>query len=267
MSTDLTSAFARLVDIMARLRAPGGCPWDREQSRETLRPYVIEEAYEVLEAIDHDDPEGLRDELGDLLLQVVFHAEIARERGEFDVADVCRAIGDKLERRHPHVFADVTVRDSEEVARNWAAIKARERVAKGGSDTALAGVPASLPALLAAERLGEKASRVGFDWSSVAGVIEKVREELGELEAAVAARDGAATGHELGDLLLAVANLGRHLDHSAEMVLRAANARFACRFQEMERQALRDGVPLRERSPDTLERLWQDAKRSVDGRR
>jgi MazG family protein len=256
-------AFTRLVNIMDRLRAPGGCPWDREQSRESLRPYLIEEAYEVLDAIDERDPASIKDELGDLLLQVVFHAQIAAEQGDFDVADVCTAICDKLERRHPHVFGSTVVRDSAEVTRNWAAIKAEEREARGASRTAIAGLPSSLPALLTAHRLGEKASRVGFDWSSVDGVLAKVREEFRELEDALAAGDINHAADELGDLLLALASLGRHLGHSAELTLRSATGRFRARFREMERQADAEGRPLSGRAPEDLDHLWREAKRAL----
>jgi len=252
--------FIRLVDIMARLRAPGGCPWDREQSHRSLRPYLIEEAYELLEAIEREDAEGIKEELGDLLLQVVFHAQVAAERGDFDIGDVCSAISQKLERRHPHVFGTLSVRNSAEVIRNWGRIKAGERLGRGGSASTLAGVPASLPALLGAERLGEKARRVGFDWPSIEAVLAKAREELEELESAVAAANEDETRAELGDLLLTLASVGRHLGHSAELALRAAAARFVARFQEMERRANTDGTPLDERSAEDLDRLWQAAK-------
>jgi MazG family protein len=257
------TAFTRLVHIMARLRGPDGCPWDREQSHATLRPYVIEEAYEVLDAIDNEDPAELRDELGDLLLQVVFHAQLAAERGDFEIADVCTAICDKLERRHPHVFADITVRDSTEVVRNWAHIKAEERSARGKSRSAVGGLPASLPALLTAERLGEKARRVGFDWPSIDQVLLKVREELQELEQAIAADEATHAGAELGDLLLTLASVGRHIGSSAELALRAATARFVDRFRAMERQASADGVPLEGRSAGDLDRLWRAAKQEL----
>src|SRR5881296_87030 len=157
----VAKAFTRLVDLMARLRAPGGCPWDREQTPETLRPYLLEEVYEVLEAIDHGDAEAIRDELGDLLLQIVFQSQLAAEAGRFTVADVASAIADKLVRRHPHVFGDVQVRDAQEVVRNWRRIKAEERRGKGEDDDVFAGVPAALPALLRAEQLGEKAAQIG----------------------------------------------------------------------------------------------------------
>jgi MazG family protein len=252
----------RLVDIMARLRGPGGCPWDREQSHSTLRPYLIEEAYEVLEAIDAGDPHALREELGDLLLQVVFHAQIASERGEFGLAEVCAAVADKLERRHPHVFAEVTVRDSAEVLRNWARIKTSERERDGRESGVLAGVPSSLPALLYAHRIGEKAARVGFDWSTTADVLAKVREELGELEHAVAAGDAVAAGEELGDVLFALASVGRHLGRDAEQALRGALSRFVSRFRAMEHANAASGVPLHDRSPEELERLWNAAKQA-----
>src|SRR5438552_177454 len=233
----VTEAFTRLVDLMARLRAPGGCPWDREQTPASLRPYLLEEVYEVLEAIDADDPAHLRDELGDLLLQIVFQSEIAAEAGRFTVADVARAIADKLVRRHPHVFGDVQVRDAGEVVRNWRRIKAEERRTAGEDGDLFAGVPEALPALLRAEQLGEKAGHVGLDWSDARGVLEKLREETAELAAAIAAGDPAAIEHELGDLLLAAASLGRHLAVSAEMALRAANDRFVARVRRLEAAA------------------------------
>src|SRR5438309_2617442 len=211
----VAEAFTRLVDIMARLRAPGGCPWDREQTPASLRPYLLEEVYEVLEAIDAGDAAHLRDELGDLLLQIVFQSQLAAEEGRFDAADVARAIAAKLVRRHPHVFGDVQVRDADEVIRNWRRIKSEERRAKGDDHDLFAGVPQALPALLRADQLGEKAGHVGLDWTDAAGVLEKVREEQRELEAAVASADRGAIEHELGDLLLAVASLGRHLGVSA----------------------------------------------------
>src|SRR5438477_215235 len=205
----VAEAFTRLVDLMARLRAPGGCPWDREQTPASLRPYLLEEVYEVLEAIDAGDAAHLRDELGDLLLQIVFQSQLAAEAGRFTVAEVAHAIADKLVRRHPHVFGDVEVRDAGEVVRNWRRIKAEERRTAGEDGDLFAGVPAASPALVRAEQLGEKAGHVGLDWPDARGVLEKLREETAELEAALAAGDRAASEHELGDLLLAAASLGR----------------------------------------------------------
>jgi tetrapyrrole methylase family protein / MazG family protein len=259
-----SAAFGRLVEIMARLHGPGGCPWDREQTHATLRPYLIEETYEVLEAIESGDAGALRDELGDLLLQVVFHAQLATEAGQFDAADVARAIAAKLVRRHPHVFGDVQVRDADEVIRNWRRIKSEERRAKGEDHDLFAGVPQALPALLRADQLGEKAGHVGLDWPDAAGVLEKVREEQRELEAAVASADRAAIEHELGDLLLAVTSLARHLGVSAELALRAASDRFVDRARRTESAARARGVALADLSPDEIERLWEEAKRGSD---
>src|SRR5438128_43874 len=193
-------AFGRLVDIMARLRGPGGCPWDREQTPETLRPYLVEETYEVLDALDRGEPSAVRDELGDLLLQIVFQSELAAEAGRFTIADVARAIADKLVRRHPHVFGDTAVRDASEVMRNWSRIKAEERRAAGLDDDLFAGVPAALPALMRAEKLGAKARHAGLDWPDAGGVLAKVREEVDELARAVADGDRDAVTHELGDV-------------------------------------------------------------------
>lgn len=257
-------AFIRLVEIMARLRGPGGCPWDREQTPASLRPYLVEETYEVLEAIDGGDPAALRDELGDLLLQIVFHAQLAAEAARFTAADVARAIAAKLVRRHPHVFGDVQVRDADEVVRNWRRIKGEERREKGEDHDVFAGVPAALPALLRADQLGEKAAHVGLDWSAAPAVLEKVHEEGHELEAAIASGDRAAIEHELGDLLLALASLGRHLGVSAELALRAANDRFVARARRADAAARIEGLRLADLAPGDVERLWQAAKRSSE---
>jgi len=256
----LADTFLRLVDIMARLRSPGGCPWDREQTPESLRPYVIEEAYEVLEAIERDDPDALRDELGDLLLQVVFQAQLAAEAGRFTITDVASAVTDKLVRRHPHVFGDVEVRDADEVMRNWRRIKAEERHARGGEHDPLASVPAALPALVRAQQLGEKAHQLGFDWPDVAGVLAKLREEQAELEAAVAAGDRTAAACELGDVLLTLTSVARHLDVPAEMALRDAADRFVARARRVEAGARARGAALADLDPAERERLWALAK-------
>jgi MazG family protein len=256
----VAETFTRLVDIMARLRAPGGCPWDREQTPESLRPYLLEEVYEVLEAIDAGDSAAVRDELGDLLLQIVFQSQLAAEAGRFDVSDVARAIADKLVRRHPHVFGDVAVRDADEVVRNWRRIKAEERRAAGKEDDVFAGVPAALPALVRAQQLGEKAAQVGFDWAAASAVLAKVREEQEELTQAIASRDTAAIEHELGDLLLALTSLGRHLDVSSEIALRAANDRFVSRVRRAEASARARGLELTDLGPEELDRLWIEAK-------
>jgi len=257
---EIGAAFLHLVEIMARLRAPGGCPWDREQTPETLRPYVIEEAYEVVEAIESGDPAALRDELGDLLLQVVFHAELATEAGRFGIADVARAIAEKLVRRHPHVFAGVAVRDADEVVRNWKKIKAEERRARGEAPATLADVPVALPALTRAQQLGEQAAHAGLDWPDVAGVLAKLREEQAELEAAVAAGDRDAARRELGDVLLTCASVARHLDVPAEMALRDATARFVARVGRVEAAAVARGTSLDTLDAAELDRLWAAAK-------
>ena len=243
-------SFVRLVEIMARLRSPGGCPWDREQSPESLRPYVIEEAYEVVEAIER----------GDLLLQVVFQSQLAAEAGRFTIADVAAAIADKLVRRHPHVFGDVEVRDADEVMRNWRRIKAEEQRARGIEPDPLAGVPAGLPALARAQHLGEKARQLGLDWPDITGVLAKLREEQAELEAAVAAGDRTAAAQELGDVLLTLTSIARHLDVPAEMALRDATDRFVGRARRAANVAATRGTALADLAEDERERLWALAK-------
>jgi MazG family protein len=252
-------AFADLIRIMERLRSPGGCPWDREQTHHSIKPYLIEEAYEVIEAIERDDDAELPEELGDLLLQIVFHAQMAQERGAFAIEDVVRAICDKMVRRHPHVFGDLEVKDAEEVLRNWSRIKAEER--RDQEDTsALAGVPRAMPALLRAQRLGEKASRVGFDWQSAAPVLDKLQEELDELRAALQLGDPEAVEAELGDLLYAAANFARHADVNAEDALTKASDRFSRRFRYIEEQLAAQGKDIRATPLDQQEALWQQAK-------
>lgn len=254
-------ALERLLSIMTRLRAPGGCPWDREQTLQTLRPYVLEETYEVLEAIEGGDPREHCEELGDLLLQIVFQAELRREEGAFAFADVADAISDKLVRRHPHVFGDAEVRDAEGVMRQWVALKREEKAARGGGKSVLEGVPRDMPALARADRLTEKASRVGFDWPDAAGARAKVVEELAELDEAVAAGDARRVEEELGDLLFAVANLGRKLSVPPEEALRNAVGRFIERFRHVERRLEERGVPPGESTLEEMDGLWDEAKR------
>jgi MazG family protein len=252
-------AFKELVEIMQRLRAPGGCPWDREQNHASIKPYLIEEAYEVAEAIDDNDFDELRKELGDLLLQVVFHAQMANETGRFNIEDVVRGINEKMTRRHPHVFGNVEVDGADEVLRNWSRIKSEER--KGTSDNSVvAGVPRALPALLRAHRLGEKASHIGFDWSQPAEVLAKVDEELAELRTAIAGGNEAETRHEIGDLLLALSSLGRHLGVHTEDALQAASDRFIERFRYVERRLAELHRNPHDASPEELNRLWDEAK-------
>jgi ATP diphosphatase len=255
----------RLLEIMARLRAEGGCPWDRAQDLKSLRPYLVEETYEVLDEMDRVAEGGrwraLCEELGDLLFQIVFHAQLASELGEFDLADVAQAISDKIVRRHPHVFGGVQVQGAEEVLQNWARLKAEERRRKTGSEgSVLDGVPSAAPALLRAERLTEKASRIGFDWPDIGGVRKKLDEELGELDRAIATGDRAAVEHELGDVLFSLANLARFLATPAEDALRAANRRFIRRFQGVEEGLRTRGVAFGEATLAQMDALWEEAK-------
>ncbi len=256
--------FQRLVDLMRRLRSPDGCAWDREQTLESLRPFVIEETYEVVDAIDRGDPDALRDELGDFLLEAVFLAQISAERGDFEIADSLQAICDKLVRRHPHVFgeqaADGRSPDAGEVKRQWEQIKADEQKAAGRPASALGSIPESLPALLRAYRLGKRAATVGFDWPDAAGVEGKVAEELAELAAARAGGSAAEVEEEIGDLLFAVANLARHLEVDPESALRAANGKFSTRFEALEARLRERGVALRDATLDEMEAEWERVK-------
>ena len=255
-SPDAGPRFVELLTMMARLRGEGGCPWDREQTRETLRPFLVEETYEVLDALDADDPAHIREELGDLLFQVVFHAEIACERGEFSMADLLEALITKMTRRHPHVFGDRPVSSAAEALAQWEAIKGAEK--HGAS--ALAGVPRALPALHRAQRVQHKAARVGFDWSDAAGALEKVREELGEVAEVLRQGDGTALRDELGDLLFSVVNVARLSSVDPEGALQAAVDRFSRRFASMEEAARDEGRELTGLSLAELEELWTRAK-------
>lgn len=255
-------AFEELVRIMERLRGPGGCPWDREQTHQSIKRYLIEEAHEVAEAIDRQDFGELCSELGDLMLQIVFHAQMAREAGRFTIEDVVRGITEKMRRRHPHVFGDVEVSGANEVLRNWARIKQEEKQAQEDRSL-LSGVPRSLPALQRAHRLGEKASHVGFDWPDAPAVLSKVREELTEFEQALAARHHDRAAEELGDLLFACASLARHLRLHAEDVLQAANERFLARFRWMEGQLEAAGKDPHALAVEEWDRLWTQAKQAT----
>ena len=258
---DPTVAIARLLSIMDKLRDPGGCPWDREQTLRTLTPYLLEEAHEVIEAIESGDADHHREELGDLLFQVVFQSRIAREEGKFDFAGVCDAISEKLTRRHPHVFGDVTVSGSREVVKNWERIKAEERKEKGQAErSAIGGVPVALPALVRAERLTEKAGAVGFDWPDARSVLAKVREELAELEKELDGGTPARVEAELGDLLFAVANLGRWVKVHPEEALRGTLRRFESRFQHIEARLREKGKSPRDSDLPEMDALWNEAK-------
>jgi ATP diphosphatase len=255
----------RLVEIMARLRAQDGCPWDREQDLRSLRPYLTEEAFEVLDEMDRVAEGGpwrpLCEELGDLLFQIVFHARLAEELGEFSMADVSASISDKLTRRHPHVFGEKQADGTPQVLANWAKLKAQERKEKTGREgSVLDGVPTGAPSLLRAERLTEKASRIGFDWPSLQEVRAKLYEELGELDEAIASGNRDELEHELGDVLFSLANLARFIQTPAEDALRMASRRFTTRFQHIESALRAEGVPLGEATLEHMERHWQAAK-------
>lgn len=263
------TTLPKLVGIMRQLLGPEGCPWDRKQTLESLRPYVIEEAFEVVDAIDQGEPEALREELGDLLLQVVFQAELARSKGWFGADGVIDAICEKLVRRHPWVFGNEPVENADDAMNQWERIKAEEkrlRAERGLAPKptgALSGVPVALPALLRAMRVGEKASAAGFDWLDAQGPREKVDEELRELDEAVRNGDKAHQQDELGDVLFALANFARKQGLDAEAALRGTLDRFSRRFRHVEEQAETAGRSLKNMSQDELDELWNQAKRSV----
>ncbi len=255
-------SFPRLVQVMQRLLAPDGCPWDREQDFASLRRYVLEEACEVIDAIDADDRKELREELGDLLLQVVFLGELARREGSFGPDDIVAAIVDKLVSRHPHVFGDLQLEDSDQVLDNWERLKAVERKERGNDKGVLGGVPSSLPALVRAQRVGDKVRRVGFDWEAVDGPRSKLNEELTELDLAMAEGDKTRVSAELGDTLFALVNLARHLEIDAEAALRGTIRKFESRFSHVEQRVnekhggfAQGKLPLQQ-----LEAYWREAK-------
>ena len=266
--------FAEAAAIMHRLRAPGGCPWDRKQTFDSIRKYTLEETYEVFDAIERRDWTELKDELGDLLLQILFYAEMAAEEGHFTIKDVIEGLNRKLVRRHPHVFGEEAAAaagnsatglsvdniDAAQVLRNWDEIKTREKAHKSASEGRLEAIPRSMPALAEAAKLGSKAAKAGFDWPDTSGLLEKLREETAELEAEIKTGEQARkrAEQELGDLLFTAVNLARHLKVDPELALRDTNARFRSRFRAMERES---GRPLEQLSSNELEALWANAKR------
>ncbi|HPQ37330.1 MAG TPA: nucleoside triphosphate pyrophosphohydrolase [Synergistaceae bacterium] len=264
--------FERLQEIMRRLRAPGGCPWDREQTLESLRPYIIEEAYELVEAIEKREEKGIVEECGDLLLQVFFIAQIARETGAFDMGDILQGVSDKLERRHPHVFGEVRVDSSDEVSVNWERIKAEERAEKGTSSSGeeerksmLGGIPRSMPSLLRSFEMQRRAAKVGFDWpkGDCTPVLEKVKEEMAEIQE-VLARDpenSEELENEMGDLLFAVVNLGRHLGVNSELALQKGCMKFLRRFSAVEREVNEGSRSWESYSLEELDAFWEEAKK------
>jgi tetrapyrrole methylase family protein/MazG family protein len=262
--------FADLVELMARLRAPDGCPWDRKQDHRSLRTHLLEETYEALDAIDAADDESLQDELGDVLLQVLFHAQIAREAGRFTIDDVLTRLHEKLIRRHPHVFGDSRVHDPEAALARWEALKAEEREANGEAgpegDSLLNGIPRSLPALLVAAEMTRRAARVGFDWSQAEEVLAKLEEEVEEVRGAVAAGDGDRLEDEVGDLLFVVVNLARKLGQDPEIALRRTNLKFLQRFRAIEEELSRQGKSLEEATLEEMDALWEQSKKKESGR-
>ena len=255
------SSFTELVEVMARLRAPNGCPWDREQTHATLKPYLLEETYEALEAIDIGDDDELCKELGDVLLQVVFHAQIAAEENRFGIEEVARAIVDKLIRRHPHVFADVEVDGSEQVLQNWEQIKKQERQELGDATPSLLdGIPKQLPALMRAQRMQARVSRQGFDWDKIAGPLDKVEEEFAELRQAWASGETPAIEDEFGDLLFALVNTGRFLNVDSEQALRQSTDKFERRFRALEEAVRTSGKEISALSLQELDTIWDEIK-------
>ena len=254
-------AFRKLVEIMARLRGEGGCEWDRAQTHETLRQYLVEETHEVVDAIRKKEPSLLCEELGDLLLQILFHARIAQENGEFDISDVLSSISGKMVRRHPHVFGGTRADSPEAVSRQWEHIK--RTVENRTHASIVGGVPRDFPSLLRASKISKKAARAGFDWERTEQVLEKVEEEFGELKDAMAGEDAERIEHEFGDVLFALVNLARFLHLNPEIAMMAANDRFERRFREMEKIAMESGHSIEAADMATLEDLWRRAKKAT----
>jgi len=256
------------VRLQEKLRSPGGCPWDREQTHESLRTYLLEETYEVLEAIQARDSSKLASELGDLLLQIIFHAQLAQEAGQFDIGAVIEGIHRKMVRRHPHVFGDARAKTSAEVLKNWEQLKAEERESHRGepasashaSPSLLDGMARTLPALLEAYQLTRRASRIGFDWDDLGGLLGKLREEVAELHQALESGNRFRVEEEVGDLLFVAANVARFLDLDPEIALKKANRKFTTRFQQMEQEMAHRGGRLADTSKEEMETLWEQAK-------
>jgi MazG family protein len=260
--------FEKLVEIMTTLRGPNGCPWDKQQNRDTLKPMLVEETYEVLEAIDNRDPEGLVEELGDLLLHIVFHAQLGKESGEFDINRIVDGLCDKLIRRHPHVFGTDSASSAEEVIKNWETIKAEEKAKKLKDGTPaerslLEGIPSKLPAIHEAHQISSRAARVGFEWPDIEGVFDKLEEETHELREAMTGPEDSRQARledEIGDILFVIVNLARFLSIDSESALKRSNRKFKARFQYMESQLAKVGKSLDGTSLTEMERLWQEAK-------
>jgi tetrapyrrole methylase family protein/MazG family protein len=257
LSKKESANFSKLKNIIARLRGPHGCPWDKKQTHASLKPFLIEESYEVLQALDEGVPEKIRDELGDLLLQIMLHAQIAEESGQFDIDDVIRSISNKLIHRHPHVFGGREVKDVDEVEQNWEALKQEERME---GESILAGMPGQMPALAYSQSMQRRVAGVGFDWEKVEEIIDKLAEEVSEIKGAANQQEKA---YEFGDLLFTLANIARRIDIDLEMALRSANQRFYRRFTYMEEVCRQRGLNLASLSLDEQNALWEEAKRGL----
>ncbi|MBI3354392.1 MAG: nucleoside triphosphate pyrophosphohydrolase [Nitrospirae bacterium] len=255
----MSKRFNNLLKIMSRLRGKKGCPWDKEQTTESLKPFIIEEAYEVIEAIDEKSPEKLKEELGDLLLQVVFHAQLAKEKKEFDMEDILTTLEEKLIRRHPHVFGDVSYEDAKEVLVQWERIKKEEK-ANSKRESMLDSVPKELPALLRAHRLQDKASRVGFDWKHIDDVFAKVEEEIKEFKGAVKEKKADEIEDELGDIFFALVNVARFLEINPEDALRKTISKFISQFRYIEEKAKEAGRELSDMTLEEMDKFWEEAK-------
>ncbi|MBF0541490.1 MAG: nucleoside triphosphate pyrophosphohydrolase [Nitrospirae bacterium] len=254
--------FIKLVEIMEKLRSENGCPWDKVQTRHTLIPFIIEEAYEVIESLHNQDPEGIKEELGDLLFQIIFHAQIAKELGEFDIFDVIKTIGEKMIYRHPHVFAELKCDTPEQVLAQW-----NDRKMEEGkfTDSILNGIPVTLPALLKALKVQKRVSRVGFDWESSIDVLTKLQEEIGELKEAMISRNIHEIEGEIGDIMFTVVNISRHLKVNPEEALSQTTNRFSERFRYIEQKAKENGRDLKDMSLIEMDNLWEEAKISLKG--
>ncbi len=253
--------FSQLVDLMAQLRGPAGCPWDREQTPESLKPFLIEECYEVLDALDEGAPDKVRDELGDLLFQIIFHARIAEEKGAFTITDVINAIVEKMTRRHPHVFGEEKVSTSGEVLANWEEIKKKEK-AHQERTSILDGVPQGLPALLRAHGIQKRAARVGFDWKELDEALPKLDEEIAEFKESLKSKDASGIEEELGDIFFMLVNISRFLEINPEDALRKTIGKFIHRFRHIEKHAVEAGRSLNDMTLEEMEKLWQEAKKN-----
>lgn len=257
--------FIELVEIMETLRGENGCPWDREQDRNSLKPYLLEEAHEVLEALDQNDTNMIKEELGDLMLQIIFHAQVSSETGEFTVTEILDGINKKLKHRHPHIYQDTKVNNSTEVLANWNKIKLDEKKAKGKKiKTILGEYPKTLPILHKAVRMTDKASKVGFDWPDAQSVVEKIEEELSELKVEVAAGDKQKCEEEVGDLLFSIVNLARFIEVNPEIALRKTLTKFKKRFQYIEKSLKKKKVAFEDCDINQLEEIWNEAKNNID---